>query len=807
MTWTNTWNIFLIFYIMAFTTPRVPVQLQMRKTDPKVRNHISQNLENSLHNTYGPDVPKIFRNFKQSSRVCATSAANEQFLQRCLHEKLLPNFAKVKLVPTSRQNALSIYRFQWTYIRTSLKSARSSKFKATHYKQQLNRDLKNLLTSSDYQTINRIVNSHVNNLWRWKTQKLNNKISILKNKKQYIGTVMNKFPPTSKHQQEKQEVWNRLQENMKQLSPNSLQNKKHYNYSDFTPNSNDTKILECNRKTVFRYTRDDLLNINIQQQAIALTVLTHHNRLLLKTDDTNTTHNTAPNSTQPMTFTSNIKRNDYMPNTLPYIGKLDQTFGTVANRIEYQLKTFMDTCTPRNPHLKPSKDLHEKLKTDIIFVPADKGGANVTMNKSDYISAAEKILNEPSTYLKLNKNTTDTHSRNLTSYLNQLKNHEIITAPTYNLIRNANPRTPKFKIYPKIHKDPLKFRPIVDSYHSFNYYLAKFLVNYFEVVDKAIPTVVKNSLQLKTELLTLPPNTYSTHKMYSLDIQSLYPSVPLREAIEALLELYRTLIPENDPYHNIPEDTLGKLLVWSNVTVFTFNNSHYQQINGLSMGSPISCLLANAFVYQKIESHPKFDSPYTAFYRRYVDDTLLLWTSTEENFQNFLKDLNTIHNNITFTHEKEENQSITFLDMHIQRIQQERFTFSLSKKPYAVINPIDWSSLHNNSQKMGIYKSQLIRTLNISSTSTIFWKTITIITLQFHINNYPIPKLISTLINTLYNYGNGLYSPLLTDKNEINLDQLPRKIHPPNSTLNPNTKPVYVPCTYIPHLSDKLKKI
>jgi len=112
MTWTNTWNIFLIFYIMALTTPRVPVQLQMRKTDPKVRNHISQNLENSLHNTYGPDVPKIFRNFKQSSRACATSAANEQFLQRCLHEKLLPNFAKVKLVPTSRQNALSIYRFQ-----------------------------------------------------------------------------------------------------------------------------------------------------------------------------------------------------------------------------------------------------------------------------------------------------------------------------------------------------------------------------------------------------------------------------------------------------------------------------------------------------------------------------------------------------------------------------------------------------------------------------------------------------------------------------------------------------------------------
>ena len=99
------------------------------------------------------------------------------------------------------------------------------------------------------------------------------------------------------------------------------------------------------------------------------------------------------------------------------------------------------------------------------------------------------------------------------------------------------------------------------------------------------------------------------------------------------------------------------------------------------MGSPLGPLFANIF----LSFHERTwlaDCPHTfkpMFYRRYVDDCFLIFQSIEQVIP-FLDYLNSKHPNIQFTHELENNGSLSFLDINITRT-NGRFSTSVFHKP------------------------------------------------------------------------------------------------------------------------------
>ena len=99
------------------------------------------------------------------------------------------------------------------------------------------------------------------------------------------------------------------------------------------------------------------------------------------------------------------------------------------------------------------------------------------------------------------------------------------------------------------------------------------------------------------------------------------------------------------------------------------------------MGSPLGPVLANAFMaYHEtrwLEHCPLDFKP--LFYRRYVDDTFLVFKS-EEHVQKFLSYLNSRHPNIEFTAESESNNQLPFLDILVTR-SNNCFTTSVFRKP------------------------------------------------------------------------------------------------------------------------------
>ena len=68
------------------------------------------------------------------------------------------------------------------------------------------------------------------------------------------------------------------------------------------------------------------------------------------------------------------------------------------------------------------------------------------------------------------------------------------------------------------------------------------------------------------------------------------------------------------------------MLVCATKTAFSFDNIFYEQTDGVSMGSSLTPVLANIILteFEKAIVDDLIKTGIIAFYRRYVDDTLVL---------------------------------------------------------------------------------------------------------------------------------------------------------------------------------------
>ena len=109
---------------------------------------------------------------------------------------------------------------------------------------------------------------------------------------------------------------------------------------------------------------------------------------------------------------------------------------------------------------------------------------------------------------------------------------------------------------------------------------------------------------------------------------------------------------------------MKKLFVFATShTHFLYNGQYYDQIDGVQMGSPLGPKLANLFMgFHEKEWLAAYTGPKVLYYRRYVDDILCLFEE-EEHASPFLSYLNSQHQNIKFTVEKEVNGKLPFLDV------------------------------------------------------------------------------------------------------------------------------------------------
>ena len=196
---------------------------------------------------------------------------------------------------------------------------------------------------------------------------------------------------------------------------------------------------------------------------------------------------------------------------------------------------------------------------------------------------------------------------------------------------------------PKIHKSfssgsipPL--RPIVSSIDIYNYKLAQYLGS---LLSPHIPTnyATKDSFSFIEEIKQL--NTYGKF-LISFDVTSLFTNIPLEGTINMAIDAI---------FENYPKVKFTKIA--TSETHFIFNNEIYDQIDGVSMTSPLAPILANLFMdYHEKDWIEKAQVAKPTFCKRYVDDIFALFES-ELDAETFHTYLNTKHKNIKFTYGKQ----------------------------------------------------------------------------------------------------------------------------------------------------------
>ena len=183
---------------------------------------------------------------------------------------------------------------------------------------------------------------------------------------------------------------------------------------------------------------------------------------------------------------------------------------------------------------------------------------------------------------------------------------------------------------------------------------------------------------------------------------------------------------------------------------FIFNNKFYQQIEGLGMGIPIAPVFANIFMshYEKIwlDECPPSIKPF--LYRRYVDDTFLLFKNKSQ-IPKFLQYVNAKHPKIKFTAEYEDQNSLPFLDIKIQRSSNTFHTTVYRKESFSGLNSSYFSHCCKKF-KLNSVKTLINRAYNICSSTSSLYNEFEYLKTLFFSNGYPrtlVGKLIRDFLN------------------------------------------------------------
>ena len=199
--------------------------------------------------------------------------------------------------------------------------------------------------------------------------------------------------------------------------------------------------------------------------------------------------------------------------------------------------------------------------------------------------------------------------------------------------------------------------------------------------------------------------------MILFDVRSLFTNILLSETIDIAINL----IFENSPDIKFTKRELWKLF---RIAIFekhfTFNGSIFDQIDVVAMGSPLVPVLANLLMgFHEQNWIEQATNVKPVWYKRYVVDIFAVFES-ESDGDAFYSYLNTRHENIKFTFEKEKDNKLPFLDILINNNESDLQTSVFHKKTYTGLL-LNYFSFVPNCYKLGLTKTLVDRMYRINN--------------------------------------------------------------------------------------------
>ncbi len=384
---------------------------------------------------------------------------------------------------------------------------------------------------------------------------------------------------------------------------------------------------------------------------------------------------------------------------------IDQTKRTLDEHLPSICSSHTSNLTERQHNALTKL---RKTRKNITIKPADKNLGIVLMDTDDYITQCTTQLSNTETYRQAPEHPTNNIRKQLQNTLVKFKEHlQPRNKALYKYLTTnpKQPQTPRFYGIPKIHKHFTRLppmRPIVSHSNSILTPTAHFIDHVLQPLARSYPDYLHNSTSLTLTLqnLQVPDNAI----LVSIDVESLYPSIPQSECLEII---YTEM---HDHQHLLifdPNLIIHLLHTNINYNYFEFANYIFQQIKGTAMGAAFSPTIANIFMSVILRQFLRTQQIQPLIILRYIDDIFMIWPDSTTTLQSFLTALNSFHPNLHFTHQQSEH-TIDFLDLTIYKGQHFTVTNLLDTKTFQKPqNLYQYLHYHSNHPK-AIYKA-LIR--------------------------------------------------------------------------------------------------
>ena len=377
---------------------------------------------------------------------------------------------------------------------------------------------------------------------------------------------------------------------------------------------------------------------------------------------------------------------------------------------------------------------------DLIIQKADKGNCIVIINKNTYLQNINNILADETkfesiTFKKDEVNYLLDMEKKIRCVLNELLKSHKISKQEFDKMLPIGSRPGVLYGLAKVHKKPVNgsppFRPILSAIGTPTYNLSKFLIPLMAPVTTNEFTI-NNTFHFAREIIEQDSLLF----MASLNVDALFTSIPLDETINIAID---ELFKQKDKIKNLEKGDFRKLLeLATKESCLIFDGKYYRQIDGVAMGNPLGPTMANIFMchFEKkwLNNCPPEFKP--VYYRRYVDDTIVLFKK-EEHLQLFRTYLNSCHQNINFTYEKEKEDSLSFLDIKILRENDKFYTTVYRKDTFTGLYS-NFRSLIPTVYKKGLIFTLLFRIFSICSNWTLMHIEISKLTKILLFNGYPL---------------------------------------------------------------------
>ena len=304
-----------------------------------------------------------------------------------------------------------------------------------------------------------------------------------------------------------------------------------------------------------------------------------------------------------------------------------------------------------------------KNRPDLLVWPTDKNLGPIVTTKQHYVELIIRDhLSDTKTYKKLHITLAQMHIRyNVIPQLKKFVNQHLSTTPQH----PNNPTRPTknglfvlhgttkldspfahFYATAKVHKKPMKTRPIVSVNGSLLEHLGKYLDVQLQKIIKILPWIIRSTTFFLQDIRqhNFPP----TVRLFTADAISMYTNIDTNHALQVISSFLRSdHFIQLKCQHNLQiktETVIDGLAILMKNNLFTFNGEVYHQLTGTAMGTAPAPAYATLYfwIHENMILAPFLQGP-LYFYGRYIDDIVGAWniTNSLDTWTHFKEQMNT----------------------------------------------------------------------------------------------------------------------------------------------------------------------